>query len=288
MKLAMVRTGAAEEAAIITDTMAITFGNISGKLGKGWHNDIFAIIESGQLAEIRRWYQSGGLTGSDFGGMELSEVSFVPPYRSPNKIWCIGLNYREHARDLEAAVPNLHPTCFMKPGTTIIGHGDDIVIPSVSTKTTAEAELGVVIGKKCKDVKRESWLDVVAGFVNVIDMTEEDIVRHNPRYVTYAKCFDTFFSFGPCLVTADEIESISSLAVSTVKNGQKHASNLVLNMSFPPDYLVSFYSQAMTLLPGDIISTGTPRAVAITGGDTVECRITGFPTLANPVVNQGC
>jgi 2-keto-4-pentenoate hydratase/2-oxohepta-3-ene-1,7-dioic acid hydratase in catechol pathway len=126
---------------------------------------------------------------------------------------------------------------------------------------------------------------VVAGFTTIIDMTAEDILRQNPRYLTVSKSFDTFFSFGPQLVTPDEIPDVSTLEVSTVLNGRVHAQNVVANMSFSPAFLVSFLSRVMTLLPGDIISTGTPGACAIADGDVVECRINGFPSLINPVVD---
>jgi 2-keto-4-pentenoate hydratase/2-oxohepta-3-ene-1,7-dioic acid hydratase in catechol pathway len=193
------------------------------------------------------------------------------------------LNYKAHAADLSEKAPETEPASFLKPDTTIIGHGDAILIPRQSGRTTAEAELGIVIGRTCKNVPREDWLSVVAGFTNVIDMTAEDILRRNPRYLTRAKSFDTFFSFGPILLTPDEIPDVLDLTVSTVLNGEVRASDRVANMTFPPDVLVSFHSKVMTLLPGDIISTGTPGAVVIQDGDRVECRIDGFEILMNPV-----
>jgi 2-keto-4-pentenoate hydratase/2-oxohepta-3-ene-1,7-dioic acid hydratase in catechol pathway len=115
-------------------------------------------------------------------------------------------------------------------------------------------------------------------------MTAEDILRKNPRYLTRAKSFDTFFSFGPQLVTPDEVGDISALEVSTVLNGEVRRTNTVRNMTFSPWSLVSFHSKVMSLLPGDVISTGTPGAVVIRDGDVAECRITGFEPLSNPVV----
>ena len=119
--------------------------------------------------------------------------------------------------------------------------------------------------------------------MTIIDMTEEDILRQNVRYLTLSKSFDTFFSFGPQLVTPDEIKDVSKLKVSTLLNGDVQAENVVSNMTFSPDFLVSFLSHAMTLLPGDIISTGTPGAVVIKDGDMVECKIDDFLSLINPV-----
>jgi 2-keto-4-pentenoate hydratase/2-oxohepta-3-ene-1,7-dioic acid hydratase in catechol pathway len=118
----------------------------------------------------------------------------------------------------------------------------------------------------------------------VLDMTAEDILRKNPRYLTRAKSFDTFFSFGPEFVTTDEVGELEELEVATVLNGEVRRRNTVSNMTFSPYRLVSFHSQVMTLLPGDVISTGTPGAVVVQEGDVAECRIGGFKPLANPVV----
>jgi 2-keto-4-pentenoate hydratase/2-oxohepta-3-ene-1,7-dioic acid hydratase in catechol pathway len=172
----------------------------------------------------------------------------------------------------------------MRPDTTIIGPDDEIVLPAQSERVTAEGELALVMGREAKDVSEEDAPLFVAGFTTVLDMTAEDILRKNPRYLTRSKSFDTFFSFGPELVTPDEIEDVNALEVATVLNGKVHRSNTVSNMTFPPWWLVSFHSRVMTLLPGDVISTGTPGAVIIQDGDVAECRITGFEPLSNPVV----
>src|SRR5690606_33846833 len=172
---------------------------------------------------------------------------------------------------------------FMKPDTTIIGPNDTINIPLQSERTTAEAELGIIIGKECKDEEEEDAIHYVAGYTTIIDMTAEDILQKNPRYLTRSKSFDTFFSFGPELVTADEVEDVHRLEVSTIINGELHRKNAVANMMFTPRKLVSFHSKVMTLLPGDIISTGTPGAVVIRDGDVVTCDISGFAPLSNPV-----
>lgn len=126
---------------------------------------------------------------------------------------------------------------------------------------------------------------MVAGFTTIIDMTAEDILRRNPRYLTVCKSFDTFFSFGPELVAPDEIPDVRSLKVETVHNGQVHAENVVSNMTFPPDELVAFHTSVMTMLPGDILSTGTPGAVPIQHGERVTCRISGLESLENPVID---
>jgi 2-keto-4-pentenoate hydratase/2-oxohepta-3-ene-1,7-dioic acid hydratase in catechol pathway len=222
-------------------------------------------------------------------------VTFAAPYRRPRKIWGIGLNYVEHADDLAASVPD-EPVIFLKGEHTVVGPGEPIPVPRQSGRTTAEAELGLVIGRECREVTEGQALSYVAGVVPVLDQTAEDILERNPRFLTRAKNFPGFFSFGPQIVLArqaghsgsvhDVMETLADLAVMTVLNGRVHRTNTVANMRFSPAFLVSFSSQVMPLHPGDVLSTGTPGAVRIRGGDVAECRIPSIGVLRNPVVDQ--
>lgn len=288
MRLATIKLEGNETAGILTGGGVVPVSAVCAACGKDWATDLFAIIETGQLREMTDWHRSGGreiLEEMEEEAIPLEKASFGPLFRKPGKIFGIGLNYKVHASDLAEKAPETEPASFFKPFTAVIGPGDAIKIPLQSEKTTAEAELGVVMGKACKDVEESDWLDYVAGFTTIIDMTAEDILRRNPRYLTRAKSFDTFFSFGPQLVTPDEIDDVLALEVSTVVNGEVLGRNVVANMTFQPDFLVSFHSKVMTLLPGDVISTGTPRAAHIRHGDVAECRIDGFEPLKNPVVD---
>lgn len=210
------------------------------------------------------------------------EVVFAPPLRDPGKLWGIGLNYREHAADLDETVPEL-PGSFLKPSTTIIGPGDTIYLPQASKRVTGEAELALIIGRECRNVAPEQAPEFIFGYTSVIDMTAEDILRRNPRLLTRAKAFDTFFSFGPWVVTADEVADVLQVQVTTVLNGDDKARNRVANMTYPPYELVAFHSQDTTLQPGDIISTGTPGAVVLEHGDRIACRIDGL-TESEPLI----
>jgi 2-keto-4-pentenoate hydratase/2-oxohepta-3-ene-1,7-dioic acid hydratase in catechol pathway len=230
--------------------------------------------------------QVSSIDSTKISTLSLNSVKIAPLYRHPSKIWGIGLNYKDHAADLDEKAPSTIPASFIKADSTIIGYGDTIQLPSMAEKITGEAELGLVFGKKCKNVEKENWLEVIAGFTCVIDMTAESILRKNPRYLTISKNFDTFFSFGPVLLTPEEVQDIFNLRVATVLDGKVYAENSIVNMTFPPDFLVSFHSKIMTFLPGDIISTGTPRAVELKNGALVECKIDGFPILSNPVSSK--
>jgi 2-keto-4-pentenoate hydratase/2-oxohepta-3-ene-1,7-dioic acid hydratase in catechol pathway len=278
LKLVTIRQGGREEAAVVLPGGVAPVREVSGFSGEEGA-DLLYLLKSGRFYELKEAYDRG-----EVRGQTANLSSRAPLYRRPRKIWGIGLNYVEHAGDLSETAPSEEPASFMRPDTTIIGSGDEIVLPPQSERVTAEGEFALVIGREAKDVSEADAPLFVAGFTTVLDMTAEDILRRNPRYLTRAKSFDTFFSFGPELVTPDEIEDVDALEVATVLNGEVHRTNQVSNMTFSPWWLVSFHSRVMTLLPGDVISTGTPGAVVIQEGDVAECRITGFESLSNPIV----
>lgn len=288
MKFSTINIGGSETAAVVLDGGLLPVRAINEAFGADWETELLALISRGRLEELEGWLSGSGDVERKLSAdlIPCDDAVYAPPYRRPRKIWGIGLNYVEHAGDLSESAPSTEPASFMKPDTTIIGAGDEILLPEQSERTTAEAELGVIIGRECRDVSEEDALSVVAGFTTIIDMTAEDILQKNPRYLTRAKSFDTFFSFGPEVVTPDEVRDLAELPVSTVLNGEPHRRNIVANMTFPPMSLVSFHSRVMTLLPGDIISTGTPGAAVIRDGDVVSCEIPGFKTLTNPVKNR--
>jgi 2-keto-4-pentenoate hydratase/2-oxohepta-3-ene-1,7-dioic acid hydratase in catechol pathway len=288
MRLATIVINNEESAVIIGKEGAVSIAELNKARDTDWKTSIFELIQSEQLEELTNWYNGEGkkaIANREINFVEEELLVYGPLYKHPRKIWGIGLNYVDHASDLGEKAPNTEPASFMKPDTSIIGPGDTIRIPLQSARTTAEAELGVIIGKTCRNVEEKDVGNYIAGYTTIIDMTAEDILQKNPRYLTRSKSFDTFFSFGPQFVTKDEIDDLHKLEVSTVINGQVYRKNTVDHMTFSPEYLVSFHSKVMTLLPGDIISTGTPGAVHIQNGDTVECRIEGFEPLINPCVD---
>lgn len=288
MKLATILLDGEEQAGIVFFEGLLPVKLLNDKLGHRWPTSLFHLIAKQKLEELNQFIKEKEemiLLNSTLELIPHHEVQYKPLYRNPGKIWGIGLNYVDHASDLNEVAPNTEPASFMKPVTTIIGPGEQIIVPHQSYRTTAEAELGIIIGKECKNVSPEEVPNVIAGFTTILDMTAEDILEKNPRYLTRAKSFDTFFSFGPQLITVEEVEDILQLHVSTIKNGEVHRKNIVNNMTFKPWDLVSFHSKVMTLKPGDIISTGTPGAIKISDGDIVECQIDGFESLKNPVID---
>jgi 2-keto-4-pentenoate hydratase/2-oxohepta-3-ene-1,7-dioic acid hydratase in catechol pathway len=213
--------------------------------------------------------------------LPLSEIEPRLPYAVPPKIWCIGLNYKSHAEDIDAVQPE-EPGSFMKPASCMFQPGGNIVLPppEVSSDVDAEGELGVVIGRACRFVPREKARSVIYGFTTTLDLTALDVLRKNPRYLTRAKSIDTFFSFGPVIVTADEAPDIEALEVITEHNGGVCSRDFVRNMKTRPLELVAFHSDFFTLHPGDIISTGCPKGARIKAGDSVRARIEGVGELS--------
>ncbi len=283
MRLTTLRLDGAEPGALVRPGGAVPLPALNERLGTDWPETVQELLERGRVEELRDWVAGQDAAGLDELVLPQEQLAYAPLYRRPRKIWGIGLNYVEHAADLSERAPSTEPASFLKPDTAIIGPGDPIRIPPQSQRTTAEGELGVVIGRECKDVDEADAASVVAGFTTIVDMTAEDILEKNPRYLTRSKSFDTFFSFGPELVTVDEVDDVDALEVATIHNGQVHRRNVVSNMTFRPWWLVAFHSRVMTLLPGDVISTGTPGAVHIRSGDTAGVQITGFRELTNPV-----
>ena len=286
MRLTTLRLDDQEVAALVRPGGAVPLSVLNDQLGTSWSTTLQDLLERGELDDLRSWVDTeGAQLGARLDGLALPEasLSYAPLYRRPRKIWGIGLNYVEHAADLSEQAPSTEPASFLKPDTTIIGPGDAIRIPEQSQRTTAEAELGVVIGRTCRNVSEADAPDYVAGFTTILDMTAEDILEHNPRYLTRSKSFDTFFSFGPELVTRDEVDDVEALEVCTAVNGERRRTNVVANMTFRPWWLVAFHSRVMTLLPGDVLSTGTPGAAVIRPGDVATCHIAGLRSLSNPV-----
>ena len=236
-------------------------------------NDLLALIQAGAHPV---------LAGAP---IPLADVTPILPYDVPPKIWCIGLNYHSHALDINAVQPE-QPGSFMKPASCMFAPEGEIILPpsAVSEDVDAEGELAIIIGKTVKGLASlDEAHDAIFGYTTTLDLTALDVLAKNPRYLTRAKSMDTFFSFGPVIVTKDEIANVDDLEVITEHNGTVWSRDFVRNMKHRPLELVRFHSQAMTLYPGDIISTGCPKGARIKSGDTVRARIEGLGTLGASV-----
>lgn len=286
MRLSTIRHAGKEVASVVASNGLVLVETINSEIKKDWPTDMQVLIQSGGIFTMNQWYRSGGKAKVEqMEAISFDIAEYAPLIRKPAKIFGIGLNYADHAKDLNEQTPTGFPGSFFKPYTTIIGPGDAVNLPLLADVCDGEGELAIVMGKEGKNIPAENWLDYVAGFTVSTDMTSLDILKQNTRFLTISKSFDTFFGLSHQLITPDEIEDIMDLKVRTVINGEVFAENFVRNMTFSPQFLVSFLSQIMTWLPGDIISTGTPRGVHIHDGDVIEGQVDGFSPLKNPVVD---
>lgn len=222
-------------------------------------------------------------------GAELPEVPagirLGAPIARPSKIVCIGLNYIDHAKETNATPP-AEPVIFMKSTTALIGPNDNVTIPRGSEKTDWEVELAIVIGKKASYVEEAEALDYVAGYVLHNDISERAYQLERGGTWDKGKGCDTFAPIGPWLVTKDEISDVHNLRLWLTVNGQKMQDGNTSNLIFKIPHLIAYTSQFMTLLPGDIISTGTPAGVGLgmnpqvylKPGDVMELGIDGLGT----------
>ena len=205
------------------------------------------------------------------------------PIGRPSKLICIGLNYADHARETGAALPP-EPIIFMKSTTAVVGPNDDIVIPKNSVKTDWEVELAVVIGKKASYVEKEEALDYVAGYVLHNDVSEREFQLERNGTWDKGKGCDTFAPLGPFLATPSELGDVNQLRLWLSVNGIMMQDGNTSNFIFDVPFVISYISQFMTLLPGDVISTGTPAGVGLgfkppvylKPGDVVELGIDGL------------
>ena len=300
MRLATIQLNCAEIAGIVTGKGILPIQSVNAAKGTAWEETMFALIETGQIRDLTNWYNAGGRDELAVipGVVPYEKAVYAPLYRNPRRSFGIGLNYVDHAGDIGDAAPQGFPGSFFKMADTLIGPNDEIHLPLLKEAigTTAEAELGIILGRECRDVSEENWLDVVAGYTTILDMTEESILKGNaflkgnPRYLTIAKNFPTFFSFGPQLITPDEVPDVLKLEIQSVCNGEVYAKNVVANMTHRPARLVSLHSSIQGWYSGDVLSTGTPRAFRLADGDIAECRIVGpdgfsMEPLKNPVVD---
>ena len=209
----------------------------------------------------------------------IKDVKLLAP-TLPSKIVCIGMNYAAHAAEINQDVPD-EPLMFFKPNSTVIGPGDAVVLPRQSDRVEIEIELAIVIGKLAKDITREQAAEHIWGFTIANDLTARDLQFSDLQWAR-SKGFDTFCPLGPWIET--EFVPDDQLIESRV-NGETRQRGLVTDMITDPYSLVSYVSENVTLLPGDVIITGSPSGVSgIAHGDVIECEIEGIGTLINPVV----
>lgn len=267
---------------------------------QGWEKwtplSIMEVIEGGAEAVdlLRRLAEKSlALPGTSGVFLDEAELTFGPCVPEPNKIICVGLNYRKHAEETNAQIPP-SPILFNKFNNALTGHGSDVALPRVSSKVDYEAELVIVIGKHVKDVAKEEALDYVFGYCAANDLSARDLQMRTQQWLLGKSC-DGFCPLGPYLVTADEVGNPNDLAIQCAVNGDVRQSSNTKDMIFYCDEIVSYISRHMTLVPGDLILTGTPEGVVLgypvekqawlKDGDVVTVDIEKLGSLTNRMVS---
>jgi 2-keto-4-pentenoate hydratase/2-oxohepta-3-ene-1,7-dioic acid hydratase in catechol pathway len=239
--------------------------------------DSYGLVEGTMVRALTAAPWAGGLPGGK--PVPLAEVQLLAPVE-PTKVVCIGRNYRAHAKELGNEVPKV-PLIFMKPSTSVVGPQEAIRYPEQSKEVHHEAELGVVVGRTLTRATAAEARLAVFGYTCLNDVTARDLQREEKQF-TRAKGFDTFCPAGPVVVT--DLDPLEASVVCRV-NGAEKQRGTTRDMVHDPFALLSFISNVMTLLPGDLVATGTPEGVgAMQRGDWVEVEISGIGVLRNPVV----
>jgi 2,4-diketo-3-deoxy-L-fuconate hydrolase len=279
----------------------VRFRTAGGRPGWGWQDRRDAGLVREPLGALAQLSLEGhlsrgmralldGTTTADTTTHELAALRLEAPIAKPSKFIAVGRNYREHAAESGSQVPD-QPMIFGIMPSAVTGPFDDIVLPTASTQIDWEGELGVVIGAPARNVRRADALSVIAGYTAINDVSARDLQKRDGQW-TRAKSFDTFKPMGPCFVTADELGLGENLRISVKVSGRPKQDASTALMVFPVAELIEFISAFCTLLPGDIIATGTPSGVGngekppsfLSAGDVVETEIEGIGRMANRVV----
>ncbi len=247
------------------------------------YRDLRDVLAAGAVAAVAEG------TGEAFG---FGDVRFLPVIPDPDKILCVGVNYRPHIEEMGREVPE-YPLVFVRFPGSVVGHGQPMLRPGVSDQYDFEGELAVIIGKPCRAAHRGNAMEFIAGYSCFMDGSVRDWQRHTPQF-TAGKNFERSGAFGPWLVTADEIADIRSVELATRVSGElmQHAS--VADLVFDIPALIEYCSTFARLVPGDVIATGTPGGVGaartpprwLQAGDSVEVDLGAIGTLANPVIDE--
>ncbi len=244
-------------------------------IGRFRHEDeVFQGIIKGDRVVVER--------GLYYDTLMLEELELLPPTR-PSKIICAGLNYLDHAKELEMPLPN-RPLIFLKPPSSLIGHLEKIVFPGIAGRVDYEGELAVVIGKRCRNVPANDAQSVIMGYTCFNDVTARNLQKEDGQW-TRSKSFDTFAAAGPYIT--DSALDVGDLSIKTRVNGEIRQDSRTSNLIFGVLELIEFISRIMTLEIGDIIATGTPPGVGeLAIGDEVEIEIKNVGLLKNSVVQE--
>jgi 2-keto-4-pentenoate hydratase/2-oxohepta-3-ene-1,7-dioic acid hydratase in catechol pathway len=268
----------------------VTFKAGNGKTGPGVLMADGVVDISAKHADVLSIIRNGAAVEASGPVLPLSGVELLAPILNPPRIFCVGLNYRDHAIESKMEIPKV-PTIFFKLASALTGHKSPVNLPAASTQVDYEAEFAVVIGKEARNVSKENWREYVFGYTILNDVSARDVQLSTSQW-SLGKSFDTFAPLGPSIVTKDEIADPHSLQISLSIDGEALQNSNTRELIFNVPDLIAYISAIAPLQPGDIISTGTPQGVGLgrtpqrwlRSGETMAVTIDGLGTLTNPVV----
>lgn len=281
MKLVSFRNNGKDSYGVVVEGGILDAGAILG----GKYSSLRSVLEAGALNELK------ALT-SNSADLGMDEVNLLPPIPESGKIFCVGINYMAHIKEMKREKP-AHPWIFMRTDHCQVGHNQPMICPKVSERFDFEGELAVIIGKMGHHIHRDEALSHIAGYSCFNDGSIRDYQRHSQLF-TAGKNFYQSGSFGPWLVTAEEIPDPTKLNLETRLNGEVMQSACVDDLCFDIPYLIEYLSSIGPLRPGDLIVTGTPGGVGfgrdpcvwMKHGDTIEVEISSIGVLSNPIVDE--
>ncbi|WP_206831276.1 fumarylacetoacetate hydrolase family protein [Alicyclobacillus fructus] len=288
MKLCTYREGSGFRLGLVRGDEVVDVSTSAAQLGlsvPGEMKDVIADYPACRraLVEIE---EKGAVAGT------LSNLRLAPPVPNPQKILCVGLNYRKHAEESKMPIPS-SPVYFAKFANSLAGHGDEIAIPEVAREVDYEVELVAIIGRRCRNVPLEEALGAVFGYAVGNDLSARDLQMRASQWL-YGKAIDGFAPLGPYIVTADEVGDPQRLGLRLYLNGELRQNSSTADMIFSVAQIVSDLSRIMTLEPGDLVYTGTPEGVILgreekvwlKPGDELACEIEGLGRLVNRLVKD--
>ncbi|NWF86481.1 fumarylacetoacetate hydrolase family protein [Candidatus Bathyarchaeota archaeon] len=295
MKLIRYHDKKEENYGILRDNWALSLPTLAKRLNENFpkHLEQFINLGGQAIRKTEKLVESAQKKDIEHASTSIDKITLLTPIPFPPKIICLGLNYRDHASEQNASIPD-EPIIFMKPYTTIIGPNEKIVKPRFVKQLDYEAELAIVIGKKAKNVQASEAKSFIFGYTILNDVSARDIQFKDKQW-TRGKSFDTFAPTGPCITTINQLEDTSNLAIKTWINEELRQNSTTKNMVFNINEIVYHLSRVMTLEPCDIIATGTPAGVGfalkpqpkfLQAGDVIKIEIEKIGTLENMVIEE--
>jgi 2-keto-4-pentenoate hydratase/2-oxohepta-3-ene-1,7-dioic acid hydratase in catechol pathway len=295
LKLVRYRDTEGEDYGTLMNNRIVCLPKLAKRLNKEFPKRLEDFIDLGTkgVEETEKTIEKAKESDIEHASLSVNEISLLAPIAFPPKIVCLGLNYRDHAAEQSAAIPD-EPIIFIKPHTTIIGPNENIVKPSFVRQLDYEAELAIVIGRKAKNISVSEAKSHIFGYTIMNDISARDIQFKDKQW-TRGKSFDTFAPTGPCITTINQLEDTSDLSIRTWVNKELRQNSTTKNMVFNIYEIVHHLSLIMTLEPCDIIATGTPAGVGfamkpqpkfLQAGDIVRIEVEKIGILENTVVEE--